>query len=186
MNNYYDDYYGYGNQVQQTQNSVTVLIVLLILIGVAVLVAFGCLAKSEARRQGRNTIAWFFLGFFFMLNAFIGLKVSKAADEEGHSMNLWSTLGVFFGVLAVIAFEAGLNAENKQHDFDCWVIMGFFFGVVAVFISCFLKPFEHKVRNIVKPATITTQSDWVCQNCGTKNSGEKLFCSRCARSKTKQ
>lgn len=186
MGNYYDDYYGYGSQVQQAQNTTIILIVFLILIGVAILIAFGSLAKSEARRQGRNEIAWFFLGFLFMINAFIALKVSKAADEEGHSINLWSTLGIFFGVLAVIAFEAGLNAENKQHDFDCWVIMGFFFGVFAVLISCFLKPFENSVRRVVKPATIITQPEWVCENCGTKNSGEKMFCGKCAKSKPKQ
>ena len=76
MGNYYDDYYGYGSQVQQAQNTTIILIVFLILIGVAILIAFGSLAKSEARRQGRNEIAWFFLGFLFMINAFIADRKS--------------------------------------------------------------------------------------------------------------
>jgi hypothetical protein len=163
---------------------------LIFFILVIIWISFGILAKCEAKKQGRNEIAWFFLGVLFSLNAFFALKVSKAADEEGHSMNLWSTLGIIFGVRAILAFEAGLNAENKQHDFDCWVIVGFMSGLFAVLVSCFLKPFEKSTIRVSNTAptrvanttpTEEPKTDWVCENCGTKNSALKIYCTKCAR-----
>ena len=188
----------YIKQANSGQNLLTVLIVLCVLLAVAVCYAFGTLAKSEARRQKRSETAWFWLGFFFGLNAFIALKVSRAADEEAHSLMLWSTLGVLFGLSAILAFEAGLNAENKGHDFDCWCILGFSSGLVAVFISCFLKPFVRqqtvsvekqqgipvKTNNLAKTvskdlALSSSKDNWVCTKCSNVNDSSKYYCTKC-------
>lgn len=164
---------------------------MVIFIAIVILLLFGALAAGEANRQKRGVTSWFILGFIFTINAFIALKVSKAADDEGHEITLWSVLGLFFGVTAIFSFEAGLNAENKGHDFDCWTIIGFCFGLLAVFVSCFLKPFE-KTRKVVKqpitpsvqlttPNTKGTNGDWECRYCGATNGESKSFCSSCGK-----
>ena len=178
----------YGNNyAQSAQNTGTFLTVLVVLIVVAVLICFGNLSKGEAKNQGRSETGWFILGLFFNLNAFIALKVSKAADEEGHDLTLWSVLGIFFGFSSIIAFEAGLNAENKQHDFDCWCILAFFLGLPALLISCFLKPFErvqkvtNSVNNVATQTSVkpTPTAMWDCSKCGTSNASSSLYCSKC-------
>ena len=186
---YSDGYYGEPNGCN---SDLAIGIFFIVILFVAIFSVFGMIASKEARRQGRDTTAWFFLGFFFTFNAFIALKVSKSANEEGRDMKLWSTLGVFFGIYAVIAFESGLNAENKEHDFDCWVLMGFFFGIIALLVSCFLKPFENKgiietnkaqeQQNLTKPKAQPLEK-WVCKNCGVLNPASKMFCQNCGSMK---
>ena len=183
---YYDDYYGngyYGSGYSQgcTGEGIVVFIILIIL---AIAVAFGLLAMREAERQDRSKVAWFWLGFFFNISAFIALKVSKAADDEGHSMTLWSVLGILLGIYTIIAFEAALNAENKGHDFDCWCILGFVGGILALFISCFLKPFE-KASGEVKPAVAKPPREvaWTCAKCGKVNPAGTAYCPICGNAK---
>ncbi len=178
-----NDYYDYLNQYSKPQNNVNLLIFVIVLISLIVCVSFGALASSEAKRQGRNNVAWFFLGFFFLINGFVALKVSKAADDEGHSINLWSTLGVIFGISAIIAFESGLNAENKLHDFDCWVIIGFVYGLIGLLASCCVKPYE-KQKTTIKNTTNNTPTQktdigWICKNCNEVNSYSVPYCLKC-------
>ncbi len=181
---------GYTNSsnAQATGGGINIGISLMILFGLAILIAFGLIAQKEAEKQNRNATGWFFLGFFFLINALIALKVSKAADEEGHDMGWWSFLGIVLGLSAIIAFESGLNAENKQHDFDCWVFLGFAGGLLALFVSCFLKPFEKKVvlknesgqGNKIKPSSNGT---WHCSKCGAVNLDSRSYCGVCGKQK---
>ena len=156
------------------------LVFLALLIVIGIFVAFGMLSSNEARKQRRSETAWFWIGVFFNINAFIALKISKAADDESHDITLWSWLGVLFGVTAIIAFESGLNAENKQHDFDCWCILGFCCGLMALLVSCFLKPFENPVK-IQKQKT-----GWKCKKCGCENPESAMFCKICSSHKANQ
>lgn len=182
---YYNDYYDNTYTNTGSDAGIAFLIVFVCLLALSF---FGALSYNEARRQNRNAGCWFILGFLFTINAFIALKVSKAACDEAHSQTLWSVLGLFFGIAAIFAFESGLNAENKGHDFDCWVITGFCFGLISVFISCFLKPFEKIKRSTPAHQQVAPTSNtktWICPNCGTTNIDSKLFCSNCSSIKPK-
>lgn len=113
--------------------------IVVILLLTAVGVGTGILSCIEATEQERNHYKWFWLGFFFGIHAFIGLKLSKYAKKETHDEELWSILGVVFGVNAIIGFVTALNAEKSGNDFDCWAILGFTFGWIAFILSLFLK-----------------------------------------------
>ena len=158
------------------------VVIICVLVAIIIGIVFGAISCVEAKKQNRSDTKWFFIGFIFGFNAFIGLKVSQAADEEGHDVNLWSILGVLGGLATIIAFESGLNAENKCHDFSCWVLLGFMFGLAGLFVSCFLKSFEKKSSVLINASAT---KDWTCENCGTKNSSDRNFCKRCARIRPK-
>ena len=116
-----------------------ILLIIFALLPLVIMAVFGLISKKEAESQGRDGIKWFWLGFFFSINAFIALKISKVAFDKGHDIKLWSILGVIFGATIIVAFETGIIAESKQHDFVCWVILGVMFELPALLISCFLK-----------------------------------------------
>ena len=173
-----------------------IVIVVFVLLGICCL--FGMLACREADEQGRNSIGWFFLGFFFGFNAFLALKLSKNAQKNKHDVVLWSVFGLFFFLPALIAFETGLNAENKHHDFDCWVMLGFLAGVPALLISCFLQAYAKNerpgvVQKSAKPSYLLngenrTQSvvnTWDCPKCGETNRYDALKCISCYTDKPK-
>ncbi len=194
-------YYGNGCAQSCIGGGIGFFVFFVFLILISILVAFGILAKNEANKQGRSEIGWFFLGFFFLFNAFIALKVSKVADEEGHNIDLWSTFGIFFGFSAIVIFATGLNAENKSHDFDCWCLLGYFFGIFALLISCFLKPYEAtKQHNAVASSMVSQKSSalqktitqpiqrkiWICPKCGCKNIDAAKYCISCYTEKPKK
>lgn len=170
--------------ITQAQKVSTGALIAIILLAIIVSIAFGFLAKYEAMKQGRREVIWFVLGIIFLLDAFFALKVSSLAKEKGHNKTLWAILGVAFGVIAILALETALNAENKQHDFDCWAIIGFVFSIIALLISCFLKPLEIKYEENANTAVVNPE--WLCENCGAKNEGNKTLCRICSMNKPKK
>ena len=116
------------------------LIIILCVVVLALCFTMGIVVRFEAISQEKNDRLWFVLGFFFGINAFIGLKLGKYALKKKHDGKLWAALGVIFGVFSIVAFMTAINAEDRGSDFSCWSLIGFAFCWIGFFASLFLKP----------------------------------------------